>query len=121
MFVHQECPFDLRFCDRKIASRMIVPPMTVGTLGHSASTRIAQIGASGVSRALMSAAFAEGTRLAPSASKTDAIAKTRPKASRIQISDVGTEKGDESIIAKGSRMKDESAAGSLVGVSGHAR
>ena len=68
--------------EKSTAKSTTEPPRSVGTFGISVSTTKARIGASGVSRMLKSAVWPDGTRFAPSAKVTDAMANSSPKAER---------------------------------------
>ena len=92
-------------------------------LGTSARTRKAKIGASGVSRELKSAVCPDGTRLAPSASVTEAMAKRMPNTIRMRIS-VGSvcsgwprtnEGGNSDILLGGSPEADFPDAAGITG------
>ncbi len=81
----------------------------------------AKTGARGVSKVLKRAVWPDGTRLAPSANVTDAMANSSPNAERTKSYVRSISNGLPNIAAKGSKRTDDSTAGPAPGVSGYFR
>ena len=87
-------------------------------VGSSASTSHAQTGANGVSNALMSAVSDAGSRFAPAAMVTDAMANKSPNVPTMAISWNGAENGSPAIHAIGTSNNDNKTAGPAAGAAG---